>query len=171
MRGSYVTTGRTVSPSVKAYDRALTMTSEIVLGSSDEVGGILLGWWEDNGTAVVHDFLSVQDDFSGSNHYVRRHTAAQELLTAVLNREVDPRIGYIGEWHSHPMQTPPSRTDRQSLIDITREHRRPVALVVLAISTNGRCTPFGLIGTPRRRCRVQIDEAKVMRINVEQTNI
>ena len=46
---------------------------------------------------------------------------------------VDPRLGYIGDWHSHPADVPPSRTDLASLRLISYLHPRlpnPTLLVL-----------------------------------------
>ena len=52
----------------------------------------------------------------------------------------DPRCGYVGEWHSHPAPQPPSATDRGALSAIVRQDRKPVALVVLALTREGEVT-------------------------------
>jgi integrative and conjugative element protein (TIGR02256 family) len=53
---------------------------------------------------------------AASRGRTRYHLAGGATQPAVLRtREIDPRLGYIGDWHSHPADVPPSRTDLASL--------------------------------------------------------
>lgn len=142
-------------PVVRISRQALVLASRHAIeASSKELGGILVGWWEGAGTAVVHDLLIVPDVDAGWNHYKRRHPAAQETLNAYLDGLNDQHVGYVGEWHSHPAPQRPSGTDRAALTSISLRSSNPVALVVLAVE-HGEVTPYGLIGRhgrwPRRR--------------------
>lgn len=134
-----------------------------VQGCPREVGGILVGWWED-GTAVVHELLHVPDRKAGLAHYERRHSPAQQVLHDHLRAHNYPRCGYIGEWHTHPAPQPPSPNDRASLSGIVRQVRGPVALVVLAVTAEREVASHALIGTPRWPRRTRITAAPIERV-------
>jgi integrative and conjugative element protein (TIGR02256 family) len=142
-------------PRVRISRQALALANRHAIeAGSKEVGGILVGWWEGAGTAVVHDLLIVPDVDAGWNHYKRKQPVAQETLNAYLVGLGDQRVGYVGEWHSHPAPQQPSGTDRAVLTSIARRTSNTVALVVLAVE-HGEVTPHALIGRrgrwPRRR--------------------
>ncbi|WP_293781473.1 Mov34/MPN/PAD-1 family protein [uncultured Aeromicrobium sp.] len=133
--------------------------------SPHESGGILIGWWEGNSIAVVVELLPVADHAAGRSHYERRHSLAQGALDRYLMDRDDSRLGYVGEWHSHPAPQPPSRVDRSELTAIVRQSRKQVALVVLAIDEGRAITAHGLIGHPRWPRRTAIDTAVVERMS------
>ncbi|MCS5480616.1 Mov34/MPN/PAD-1 family protein [Corynebacterium sp. YIM 101645] len=152
---------------IRAGDRAFHTAGRLALDSPNEIGGILVGWWEDGKTAVIHEFVVVPDIQSGTNHYERGHKGAQKLLTDLIHELEDPKIGYIGEWHSHPAPQPPSRTDRNAIADIVRENGSPVVLVVLAVAPNRNILPFGLIGRNRWLRHVSLEDAPIERFTYE----
>lgn len=132
---------------------------------SKELGGILVGWWENSCIAVVHDLLIVPDTGAGRTHYKRKHNGAQDILNLYRDGLDDHRVGYIGEWHSHPARQPPSGTDRATLASITRRSGNAVLLVVLSVE-RGEVTPHALIGSPGRwRRRRTIVEAAIERMD------
>lgn len=152
---------------IRACDQAFRRVTRLALDSPNEIGGILVGWWESGKTAIVHEFLVVPDVRSGTNHYERGHKEAQKLLTELIDELQDPKIGYIGEWHSHPAPQPPSRTDRNAIVDIVRENIGPVALIVLAATPNRDIIPFGIVGRNRWPCRIALEDAPIERITYE----
>ncbi len=113
-----------------------------------ETGGILIGYW--SGTdPVVAGFLPVPDQTAGRRHYVRRHALAQQALREHLLAVQDERLGYIGEWHSHPEPQPPSGVDHRALRDIVKTSRKSALLIVLAVATDGTVSTHALMGRPR----------------------
>lgn len=146
---------------------ALAKAQRLVWGAAPyELGGIMVGWWEGDSTAVVGDLLHVPDHASGRSHYERRHTRAQEVLDGYRRAQDDQRRGYVGEWHSHPVPQPPSSTDRGALSAIVRQARLPVALVVLALTREGGVDVHGLIGHPRWPRRTAIAPAVIERMSL-----
>lgn len=132
--------------------------------SPRELGGILVGWWEGDGAAVVLDLLTIPDHRAGHAHYERRHSAAQQLLDEYLRSGARANAGYIGEWHSHPAPQPPSSIDRAALRGIVRQARQPVALLVLSLVPDGTIHLHGLIGRPRWPRRAAIEPTLVERM-------
>lgn len=96
-----------------------------------ERGGILVGYRTAQGVHV-EDALTVHDDAATRSHYVRRSRPAQETLAAYLSTS-DPLIGYVGEWHTHPLPLPPSPRDRRTMRLIAIRNRNPTALIVAAL--------------------------------------
>ncbi len=150
---------------VRLAGPALTTAERMAVEAlPNEFGGILVGWWEGGLTAIVVDLLPVLDPHAGRAHYKRRHPPAQETLDAFLATFDDPRCGYIGEWHSHPAAQPPSSIDREALAGIVRQVRRPVALVVLSLTTEREVVVHGLVGHPRGLRRIQLTPALIERM-------
>lgn len=111
-----------------------------------EAGGILLGWHEGE-TIVVTDVISVSDPRARTHCYVRNHKAAQESLDAFRANTADPNIGYVGEWHSHPAQQPPSEIDFATLTDIAHVTPLQVAMAVFSVNLDGSVTPHLVTAT------------------------
>lgn len=132
--------------------------------SPHELGGIMVGWWEGGIAAVVKALIPVPDHTAGWSYYERRHVPAQKALDEYLRSRDDLRCGYVGEWHSHPAPQPPSLTDRSSLRSIVRQNRVPVALVVLALTSEGGVTAHGLVGYPRWPRRTALLESAIERM-------
>jgi len=128
-----------------------------------ETGGILVGWWEDR-AAVLHDFLLVPDRKAGHYQYLRSHRAAEAVLREYLDGCEDTRVGYIGEWHTHPAPQPPSTIDRAALAAIVSRSRAPAALVVLMVGNDAMVTPAALIAHPHRARFVRVRSASIERM-------
>lgn len=77
-----------------------------------ETGGVLLGVLA-GGTpwVVVAEELPSRD--AGRNHY--RLPADRTRSAVARARVTDARIGYLGDWHSHPADIEPSRPDIRTL--------------------------------------------------------
>lgn len=153
-------------PQVRVAEQVLAVTeSSAFEASPNELGGILVGWWDGDSTAVVQELLPVPDHQAGRAQYERRHSPAQEVLEEYLRTHDDPRCGYIGEWHSHPAPQPPSSIDRAALSGIVRQVRGPVALVVLSLTLERGVDVHALIGRPRWPRRAAISDAPIERMS------
>jgi len=116
-----------------------------------ETGGVLAGFRAGDQIFVTRAF-TLTDAASTRRSYIRREAGAQTWLTDVLAAG-PPVVGYVGEWHTHPADEPPSPTDRSSLRDAARASRDLVALLVLPFH-DGQPRPIhGLVGQRRAALR------------------
>ena len=95
-----------------------------------ETGGVLLGCFID-GRPVVSAVVEIGDDDATPTAYHVPEGATQDAVSAA--RAMDARLGYIGEWHSHPSGAGPSTLDvaaMASLADSDAEATKPVLLIV-----------------------------------------
>ena len=97
-----------------------------------ETGGILLGFRIPDGLVVTR-FLLVEDDSSSTHSYLRRRRPAQGQLDAA-RRHAGAATGYVGDWHTHPKDVGPSRSDARSMAAACRDAGGPVVLIVLTYS-------------------------------------
>lgn len=106
----------------------------------DETGGILVGWLDHDGLHVTAAHV-VTDLRAGRTSYVRRSATAQEVLDRALASEpAGSPVGYVGEWHSHPGPSGPSRQDLRTMRSFSADVEHRLALVVLRYD-GGRWTP------------------------------
>ncbi len=64
-------------PQVRVAAKALANAERMALDAFPrELGGIMIGWWAENSTAVVQALLPVPDHSAGRSHYQRRHSLA-----------------------------------------------------------------------------------------------
>lgn len=130
-----------------------------------ETGGILAGWHQGT-TVIVTAMLEVPDKKAGHCHYVRNYKRAQKTLDAHRRICGDDRVGYVGEWHSHPAPQPPSSVDYEALAKLTRHTIEQVALVVIVVDDGDQVTPLGAIAQ-RDGCEVTITDATIESRNHE----
>ena len=100
-----------------------------------ETGGILLGFLTPN-LVVVTRVVVVDDPASSGRTYLRRLRRAQALLNAA-RQDAGSVVGYVGEWHTHPADQPPSPTDLRALAETARMAPSVVALLVVGYSDQG----------------------------------
>ena len=94
-----------------------------------ETGGVLVGC-EVDGRVTISSAIEIPDRDARCDQYgvpAGAATAAVELA-----RTTDPRVGYVGEWHSHPRPSPPSVTDQATMLGIAQDPdtANPVLLIV-----------------------------------------
>lgn len=115
---------------IRINDSAMTTINTASEGSApNETGGLLLGWWED-GTIVIADAVEVVDTAASGTSWIRRETLAQTTLNRFLANRQNDRLGYVGDWHSHPAPVGASGTDLTSLSRASLQYERPLAMVV-----------------------------------------
>ena len=104
------------------YDRAATAMPV-------ETGGVLVGC-EVDGRITITDAIEIPDRNARCDRYGVPAGAASEAVE--LARATDPRVGYVGEWHSHPRPSAPSVTDQATMLSIAQspDTANPVLLIV-----------------------------------------
>ena len=125
---------------------------DIVLTAGDEslpleTGGILLGFRASD-VIVATRALVVPDPRSSRHSYLLHGRRAQTLMATARN-ETPAVVGYVGEWHTHPADVPPSRTDERALGAAARTAAGPIALVVPAYPASGPPRLHGLVALRR----------------------
>jgi proteasome lid subunit RPN8/RPN11 len=120
-----------VQPELLIAERAIDQLRRAAsLSHPLETGGILVGVHADQQPWATMA-IELPTSSRGRAHC---HLAGGATQPAVLRtREIDPRLGYIGDWHSHPADVPPSRTDLASLRLVSYLHPRlpnPTLLVL-----------------------------------------
>ncbi len=104
----------------------------------DETGGVLVGvlghLHGGRGRPWVTHAVKVTSPRSGRTHYELPARARERVVTKL--RRHDARLGYLGDWHSHPVNVDPSRTDKTSIesISVTGDCERPLLFVVRRVN-------------------------------------
>jgi integrative and conjugative element protein (TIGR02256 family) len=100
-----------------------------------ETGGILLGVSTD-GQPWITTIVEIPSPDRGRSHY--RLPAGTTRAAVAVAREADPRLGYLGEWHSHPADVGPSSTDRNTMRRLALcRPRTGLVLIVVRRGTDG----------------------------------
>ena len=95
-----------------------------------ETGGLLIGVYAD-GQPWVTQAIELPSAEMGRNRY--RISSGATTPAVEIARKSDDRLGYLGDWHSHPQDVPPSPMDLASLRLISHSHPRspnPTLIVV-----------------------------------------
>lgn len=107
-----------------------TMTTAAARAHPVETGGILIGVYLD-GHPWITTVVEIPTTSRGRSHY--RIPAGATHAAVLRARAVDQRLGYLGDWHSHPHDVGPSPTDLASLALISMKRPRlpnPTQIVV-----------------------------------------
>jgi proteasome lid subunit RPN8/RPN11 len=128
---------RRVQPELLIAESALDRMKRAASSSYPlETGGILVGVHVDHQPWATRA-IELQTWNRGRTHY---HLPGGATRPAVLSaRGTDPRLGYIGDWHSHPADVPPSGTDLATLRLVSYLHPRlpnPTLLVLRRTGEN-----------------------------------
>lgn len=94
-----------------------------------ETGGLLLGWWRAS-TVVVRHAVEVPDPRASSHSWSREEGSARAALAAAKELHEHPWLGYVGDWHSHPLPCPASPQDRRSIREVSQQLPGPAVLLV-----------------------------------------
>ena len=99
------------------------------LSHPHETGGILLGMRAGNRPWVTMA-VEIESNDRGATHYRLPGGATSRAVSAA--RLMDRRLGYLGDWHSHPMDIPASNTDRATMVHVAqliRSFKGPLLVV------------------------------------------
>lgn len=104
------------------HDVITKLQKEYNKNSYFEIGGILFGKINEQDKIVsIEKIVTIRSRFKLEFKYIRSYRKAQKEINKVW-KETKGILNYIGEWHTHPRIAPlPSFTDRQSIINQTRE--------------------------------------------------
>ena len=119
-----------------------------------ETGGILIGVLANSNPWITHA-IELPSTQGGPTHYTVPRGTTQAVTTA---RKQDPRVGYLGEWHTHPIDTGPSSTDRATMRHLAwfGTTISPVLLVIRRRPDDTRHLDVHQIGLGRLRRRTLI---------------
>jgi hypothetical protein len=98
-----------------------------------ETGGILVGVHTAGSRAWIVRAVEIPSTDSGAAYYVvppRRRRAVVERL----RQQHDTRLGYLGEWHSHPLDISASPIDLESIRTIAGDAAAACARPVLIVA-------------------------------------
>lgn len=133
-----------------------TMTAAAFQAYPDETGGILIGVHLD-GEPWVTVAIEIASTDRGRNHYRIPYGATQPAVHAA--RRVDHRVGYLGDWHSHPSDLGPSSTDLATLALISLRHPRtpnPTLVVVRHTAHGYALDARRIVAMTPRACELQM---------------
>lgn len=105
---------------------AITVAAEAA--HPNETGGVLIGVLAAGRPWITHA-IELSPRISCSRFYQPPPGARQAAVRRLRRR--DARLGYLGEWHSHPMDAPPSTTDAETMrrLGETGDCPRPLLLI------------------------------------------
>lgn len=103
-----------------------------------ETGGMLLGYWGDNGEGVITRIIGPGPAAKhGRLRFVPDGEYQQALLSQVF-KETDGKTTYLGDWHTHPNgRNQLSYLDRRTLAKIAYEPASGTANPLMAILGEG----------------------------------
>lgn len=136
-----------------------TMTTAAARSHPDETGGILVGVHMD-GHPWITTAVEIPTTDRGRSHY---RIPAGATQAAVLGaRATDHRLGYLGDWHSHPADVGPSTADRASLALISMKHPRtpnPTQIIVRRTDAGYKLDARRIVTLVPRGCTIRLTGA------------
>lgn len=119
-----------------------------------EIGGLLLGHWNDS-NVVIERIIEITDPGATYSSWSRDQDRAQTMLDRTIAEDSSTTLGYVGDWHTHPEMIKASFTDISSLKRDSRQYKRPIVLVVrlpdgsldIHMAHQGRKIPVNYINT------------------------
>lgn len=120
-----------------------------------ETGGVLVGVLVGTRPWVTNAAEVETGNSSGS--YYELPAEARERVVSRLRRE-DGRLGYLGDWHSHPADLEPSHTDLESVARVARDpeagSERPLLLLARRVDGQYRLDARQASGVGMRPLRL-----------------
>jgi hypothetical protein len=119
------------------------------------LAGVVLGRGPGAGRPWVTHAVEVRSRKSGPGYYELPAGARERVVKRL--RKSDPRLGYLGDWHSHPADLEPSHTDADSMASasVTGDCRRPLLLVVRQAADGYQIDARQWTGAALRRLQVR----------------
>lgn len=131
--------GQTPTPVLVLSESAqVSMLAAAAKAHPNETGGILIGVHTRGEVPWVTHAIEIPTPDRGRHHYKIPAGATQPAVFAA--RHADHRVGYLGDWHSHPADTGPSPTDLATLALFSIKHPRTPnpTLIVVRNAPDGR---------------------------------
>lgn len=108
----------------------LTATASAV-GDSKEIGGLLLGYRRGNHLHITKSTFPGKKDVSQRYKFIRQDISHQLIAFSRWVRS-GKKMGWIGEWHTHPETFPsPSLTDLSSWKSLVDHNNQPMAFIII----------------------------------------
>lgn len=115
---------------VKVISAKLNTINDLAArGRGVEIGGLLLGHW-DNSDIIIDQVVEVNDPDATYSSWSRDEKRAQRVLEGVRKMDEDNLRGYVGDWHTHPEMIKASYTDIASLKQASRQYKQPLVMIV-----------------------------------------
>lgn len=133
-----------------------SLTDAAARSHPDETGGILVGVYVDRNPWVTQ-VIEITSPDRGHHYYRIPGGATQPAVNA--SRGADSRLGYLGDWHSHPADVGPSPADLASLALISyRRPRRPNPTTIVARNRGDQYVLDArrIVGVQVRHCTLRI---------------
>lgn len=134
-----------------------TMITAAVNAHPHETGGVLVGVLAQGvgaGRPWVTKAVEVRSPEAGPTHY--EMPAGARGRTVRRLRKKDHRLGYLGDWHSHPIDLNPSCTDSRSIasISVSGDCSRPLLFVLRRVNDGYELDGRQWTGASLRRVRI-----------------
>lgn len=145
------------APELRIAEKAQsTMVIAAARAHPVETGGILVGVLAD-GQPWVTEAIEIVSADRGRSHF--RIPAGATRPAVLRARASDHRLGYLGDWHSHPADVGPSRTDLASLGVISIKHPlqpNPTQIVVRRTDHGYVLDARRIVGLAMRTCVIAL---------------
>lgn len=100
-----------------------------------ETGGILVGKWIDQEIIIEHATKPGPNAYHSSHSFKRDGDYSQSILNELVLTS-NGNDDYIGEWHSHPINSKPSKVDLNALVWISKNKDYAVDKPLMCLCKN-----------------------------------
>lgn len=121
-----------------------------------ETGGLMLGLYADGVPWVTHIVEVESPDQSRNRFSIPAGRTSRAVETA---RALDPRLGYLGDWHSHPADIGPSSIDLLTLAAVSVRHPlepNPTLVVVRRVQEGYELDARRIVSIRPRHCAIDL---------------
>ena len=132
---------------------ATPLLPQLYRGHPRETGGVLIGVLAWGRPWVTH--AKEISPLRSSNTYFELPSGARNRAVVQL-RKKDSRLGYLGDWHSHPCDVDPSGVDRATMarLALDGDCRYPLLFIVRRTRDKYEIDPRQWTGASLRRLRI-----------------
>ena len=112
------------------------ITTASMTGHPLETGGVLIGVYTEGKRPWIIRAMTVRSDNAGRAHFELPAGARPACIDTA--RKVDPRLGYLGDWHSHPADVGASETDLATMRNVALDRKAAISRPLLLIARRSR---------------------------------